>query len=141
MCRLRNIAMCDYKESVTTGQTDTRTDRQTPDKVIPMCHFASQATQKVDWHNRETNKTITVDLSFWSLKYNRQRCISKINYKHTKIKTKHKTGKQMLLLLVIICLPRTSGIHYSLNGLWSKDQRSLIVNLIKSHRHIDRTTF
>ena len=31
MCRMRNIAMCDYQESVTTGQTD----RQTPDKVIP----------------------------------------------------------------------------------------------------------
>ena len=25
-------------ESVTTGQTHRRTDRQTPDKVIPMCH-------------------------------------------------------------------------------------------------------
>ena len=29
MCRLRNIAMHDYQESVTTGQTDGRTDRQT----------------------------------------------------------------------------------------------------------------
>ena len=36
----------DYQESVTTGQTDTRTHRQTPDKVIPMCRYASQATQK-----------------------------------------------------------------------------------------------
>ena len=36
--------MRDYQESVTTGQTD----RQTPDKVIPMCRYASQATQKVD---------------------------------------------------------------------------------------------
>ena len=37
-----------YQESVTAGQTDThtRTDRQTPDKVIPMCRYASQATQK-----------------------------------------------------------------------------------------------
>ena len=45
MCRLRNIAMPDYQESVTTGQThrrmDGRTDAgQTPDKVIPMCHYA-----------------------------------------------------------------------------------------------------
>ena len=32
---------CDYQESVTTGQTD----RQTPDKVIPVCLYASQATQ------------------------------------------------------------------------------------------------
>ena len=50
MCRLRNIAMRDYQENVTTGQTDTqtdgRTDRQTPDKVIPICRYASQATQK-----------------------------------------------------------------------------------------------
>ena len=42
MCRLRNIAMRDYQDSVTTGQTD----RQTPDKVIHMCRYASQATQK-----------------------------------------------------------------------------------------------
>ena len=26
--------------------TDRRMDRQTPDKVIPMCHYASQVTQK-----------------------------------------------------------------------------------------------
>ena len=45
MCRLRNIAMRDYLESVTIGQTDTRTHGQTPDKVIPMCRYASQATQ------------------------------------------------------------------------------------------------
>ena len=32
--------------SVTIGQTDTRTHRQTPDKVIPMCRYASKATQK-----------------------------------------------------------------------------------------------
>ena len=41
----------DYQESVTFGQTDARTHarthRQTPDKVIPMCRYASQATQKV----------------------------------------------------------------------------------------------
>ena len=42
MCRLQNIAMLDYQESVTTGQTD----RQTPDKVIPMCRYDSLATQK-----------------------------------------------------------------------------------------------
>ena len=57
MCRLRNIAMRDYQEkrtyqeSVITRQTDRwtdgRTDRQTPDKVIPMCRYASQATQKM----------------------------------------------------------------------------------------------
>ena len=41
----------DYQESVTTGQTDARTHRQTPDKVIPMCRYASQATQKLDAPN------------------------------------------------------------------------------------------
>ena len=41
MCHLRNIA-CDYQESVTTGQT---VGRQKLDKVIPMCRYASQATQ------------------------------------------------------------------------------------------------
>ena len=30
----------------TDGQTERRTDRQTTDKVIPMCRYASQATQK-----------------------------------------------------------------------------------------------
>ena len=39
---LRNKAMRDYQESVTTGGTDTQTDKQTPDKVIPMCCYASQ---------------------------------------------------------------------------------------------------
>ena len=46
--------MPDYQESVTTRQTgrqtdewtDGQTDRQTPDKVIPLCHYASQATQQ-----------------------------------------------------------------------------------------------
>ena len=50
MCCLRNIAMRNYQESVTIGQTDThtdgRTDRQMLDKMIPICRYASQATQK-----------------------------------------------------------------------------------------------
>ena len=44
MCRLQNIAKCDYQES--DYQTDTRTNRQTPDKVIHMCCYASQVTPK-----------------------------------------------------------------------------------------------
>ena len=36
---------CDYRTDRHT-HTDERTDRQTPDKVIPMCRYASQATQK-----------------------------------------------------------------------------------------------
>ena len=42
---LRNIAMRDYQESVTTRQTHGPMDRPTPDKVIPMCRYASQGTQ------------------------------------------------------------------------------------------------
>ena len=41
MCRLQNIAMCDYQESATTRQTDRRTDRQTDagqsDPYVPLC--------------------------------------------------------------------------------------------------------
>ena len=41
MCRLRNIAMRDYKESVTTGQThrqtDGRTDAGQSDPYVPLC--------------------------------------------------------------------------------------------------------
>ena len=33
--------------SVTDRPTDGRTDRRTTDKVIPMCRYASQATQKL----------------------------------------------------------------------------------------------
>ena len=46
MCRLRNLAMRDYQESVTTKKV-WLLDRQTPDKVIPLCRYALQATQKV----------------------------------------------------------------------------------------------
>ena len=42
MCRLQNMAL----ESVTDGQTDGQMDGQTTDKVIPMCRYASQATQQ-----------------------------------------------------------------------------------------------
>ena len=54
MCRPRNIAMHDYHESVTTKKVRLP-DRQTPDKMIPMCRYAWQATQKswisqLIWH-------------------------------------------------------------------------------------------
>ena len=66
MCHLRNIAICDYQESVTTGQT--------PDKVIPMCRYASQTTQK-DFLKAITGNTvhqgkfchfISIILTLWS---------------------------------------------------------------------------
>ena len=52
MCGLRNIAMHYYQESVTTGQTDG----QTPDKVIPMCRYASQVMQKLNRKFPDNNR-------------------------------------------------------------------------------------
>ena len=45
MCRLRNIAMCDYQESVTTGHTDRdgQTDAGQSDPYVPLC-FAGDTT-------------------------------------------------------------------------------------------------
>ena len=37
MCRLRNIAMHDNQESVTTGQTDGQTDAGQSDPYLPLC--------------------------------------------------------------------------------------------------------
>ena len=37
MSRLRNIAMCDYQESVTSGQTDGQTDGGQSDPYVPLC--------------------------------------------------------------------------------------------------------
>ena len=36
----------DYQKSVITGQNDRQMDGWMPNKVIPMCPYASQATQK-----------------------------------------------------------------------------------------------
>ena len=65
MCRLRNIAMRDYQESVTTGQTD----RQTPDKVIPLCRYALQQTQK-SAIRRNTDLTYIIGLIFQTVSRN-----------------------------------------------------------------------
>ena len=45
MCRMRNIAMRDHQESVTTGQT--------PDKVIPMCRYALGKGHATPYGNRQ----------------------------------------------------------------------------------------
>ena len=37
MCRLRNIAMRDYQESVTTGQTHGQTDAGQSDPYVLLC--------------------------------------------------------------------------------------------------------
>ena len=46
-----SFVKCDRKvwqtDRQTDGRTDRQTDRQTTDKVIPMCRYASQATQKL----------------------------------------------------------------------------------------------
>ena len=71
MCRLRNIAMRDYQESVTTGQTHTRThthmDRQTDagqiDPYVPLCFAGDTKTRHVfvkhgcPWHQQSQNLT------------------------------------------------------------------------------------
>ena len=47
MCRLRNIAMRDYQESVTIGQTHThtQTDAGQSDPYVPLC-FAGDTKMK-----------------------------------------------------------------------------------------------
>ena len=44
---------CDYRTE-RHRQTNGRTDKQTPDKVIPMCCYALQATQKWYWYSQAT---------------------------------------------------------------------------------------
>ena len=68
MCRLRNIAMCDYQESVTTGQTHGRTDRQMPEKVIPMCRYASQASIKKVFEKRGLSLLAMSNFAIFSTK-------------------------------------------------------------------------
>ena len=57
MCRLRNIAMRDYQESVTTGQTDRQTDRQTDagqsEPYVPLCFAGDTKMTNV----QKTSKT------------------------------------------------------------------------------------
>ena len=56
MCRLRNIAMRDYQESVTIGQTHRRTDRHThtqtdagqSDPYVPLCFAGDTKIQYKD---------------------------------------------------------------------------------------------
>ena len=53
-CVACETTMCDYQESVTTRQMD----RQMQNKVIPMCHYASQATQKMKENGRGKSRTL-----------------------------------------------------------------------------------
>ena len=45
-----HTTMCDYKERVTIRHTHGQKDRQTPDKVIPMCCYALHKR-----HNKSIN--------------------------------------------------------------------------------------
>ena len=51
MCRLRNIAMRDYQESVTTGQTHThgQTDAGQSDPYVPLCFAGDTKKHKQQW--------------------------------------------------------------------------------------------
>ena len=57
MCRLQNIALPDYQESVTTGQTHGQTDRQTDgqtdagqcDPYVPLC-FAGDTIKPYEFY-------------------------------------------------------------------------------------------
>ena len=56
MCRLLNIVMRDYQESVTTRQIDTKSERQIDagqsDPHVPLC-FAGDTKTVVDWKHLE----------------------------------------------------------------------------------------
>ena len=56
MGRLRNIAKRDYQESVTTGHTHGQTDMQTPDKVIPMCRYATRNCKSLNTYTEKRDK-------------------------------------------------------------------------------------
>ena len=56
MCRLRNIAMRDYPESVTTGQTDGQTDTGKSYPYVPLCFAGDkQEAQRATYRAPEYN--------------------------------------------------------------------------------------
>ena len=74
MCRLRNIAMRDYQESVTTGQTHGQTNRQTDgqtdagqsDPYVPLC-FAGDTKNK--WYNVFSALSLKNRLPMFQIRY------------------------------------------------------------------------
>ena len=72
MCRLRNIALGGDRR--TDRQTDGRTDRQTTDKVIPMCRYASQATQKCHLRFKDVNFICQTRVTDWQTDMTQTRC-------------------------------------------------------------------
>ena len=71
MCRLRNIAMRDYQESVTTGQTHGRTDAGQSDPYVPLC-FAGDTKSLLckDLINSITGTSLGLLAPFSMQKYN-----------------------------------------------------------------------
>ena len=67
MCRLWNIAMCDYQGSVTTGQTNTQTDTWTDrcQRKWSLC-----ATMLCRRHNKTKSFTVTMATTYTSLPHN-----------------------------------------------------------------------
>ena len=96
MRRLQNIhvAMCDYQESVTTGQTDRQTvrhnDRQKPDKIIPMCPY-----MLLRWHKKLLLR------EFDSAKHRDMWLPWKVGYQ---------TDRQMLDKMIPICRHNTTNV-------------------------------
>ena len=88
--------------SVTDRQTDRHTDGRTTDKVIPMCRYASQATQKYESSQnvknslivtRNTKKLIFLTAALW-----------RASTKYITIRNLHVKGTQLWLnLLCKIC--------------------------------------
>ena len=54
MCHLGNIAMRDYQESVTTGQTHRQTDAWQSDPNVPLC-FAGDGKIQKNWNSKTNN--------------------------------------------------------------------------------------
>ena len=60
MSPAKQLCVTTKKMLLPARHTDRRTDRQTPDKVIPMCRYASQATQKP-----QHLKKMSAQVIFW----------------------------------------------------------------------------
>ena len=78
MCSLRNKAMCDYQESMTSRQTDTHTDGGTDgqtdagqsDPHVPLCFAGDTKKTHTNKQIHKTSKTIlTINIYWCSIKF------------------------------------------------------------------------
>ena len=102
MCRLRNIAICDYQESVTTGQTDRHTDRWTDRRrtKLSLCACMLRRRQKM-----------TFDLDLWPTDLN-------INRDHLLIKDCIPIKFELVGHRVIICTRWRRLTWISIGIMW-----------------------